>query len=130
MWMYTYTNYMHIYPYVAVTKDLAFQIFRPLTVVGLWGRNLSLIYIYITITKQLGGINMVILQAQNKQNAYNYKYYIPVYATHGSSIFATNVHLQQLPLVLKYYLFTYNTKKHHTWELISVSSEQKCVYHY
>ena len=57
---------------------------------------------------------MVILQTHNKQNAFNYKYYMPVYATHGSSIFATHAHLQQLPLVLKYYLFTCNTKKHHT----------------
>ena len=53
---------------------------------------------------------MVILQAHTKENAYNYTYYMPVYATHGFSIFATHVHLQQLLLVLNYYLITYNSK--------------------
>ena len=57
---------------------------------------------------------MVILQAHNKQNAYNYMYDMPVYATHRSLIFATQAHLEQFPLVLNYYIFTCNTKKHHT----------------
>ena len=64
------------------------------------------------------------------KNAYNYKYYMPVYITHGSSIFATHTHLQQLPLVQKCYLFTYNTKKHHAWDIIPVSSEQERAYHF
>ena len=56
---------------------------------------------------------MDILQAHTKQNTYNYKYYMPVYPTHVSSIFATHAYLQHLPLVINYYLFTYNTKKHY-----------------
>ena len=102
-----------ILTYVTVVKDLAFSNI-PSSNSGRTMRSPPQSYIYITITKQLCEINMVILQAHNEQNAYNYKYYMLVYITHGSSIFATHAHLQQLPLVLKYYLFTCNTKKHHT----------------
>ena len=57
---------------------------------------------------------MVILQAHNKQNTYNYMSYMHVYATHGSSTFAihTHFHYKQntynymsiIPKLLPFYL--------------------------